>query len=85
MEWVKDILVGQGVNISDTALYQDSTSKIKIILNPECGKLRTRYIKAPAGVANEYVCVRGEAGIEHINTGVMLANVVTKLLGVETF
>ena len=85
MEWVKDFLTGQGEQISKTTLYQDNTSTMKIIDNPDCGKLRSRYIKARAGAANEFVHVRGEVAMEHICTEYMVADVLTKPLMVEEF
>ena len=85
MEWVNDFLAGQGVEVSDTVVYQDNTSTMKIIENPECGKLRTRYIKARAGVANEFIFVRKVVRMEHLCTEFMLADVATKPLGVALF
>ena len=85
MEWVKDFLVGQGVVVSETIIYQDNTSTMKISEIPECGKLRTRYIKACAGVANEFVCIRKVAKMKHVCTDFMLADVATKPIGVALF
>lgn len=81
IEWVKEYLLGQGAVISSTTLYQDNKSCIMILEDPGIGRLRTRYIRARVGLANEFVLLRGEAKIKYIPTKLMLADGMTKPLG----
>lgn len=46
MERTKEYLIGQGERICNTILFQDNTSCIQILKDPNIGKLRTRFIRA---------------------------------------
>ena len=81
MEWVKEFLNGQGVVVDSTIFYQDNTSTMTMMKDPSCGKLRTRYMKARLWVANEFLFVRNEAEVTHLDTDFMIANCLTKPLG----
>ena len=85
MEWTKDFLTGQGEKIASTTLLQDNRSCIMVLKDPSLGKLRTRYITARVGVANEFLVIRGEAAVEYLETNLMVADCMTKPLAGKSF
>ena len=51
-----------------------------ILKDPSVGRLRTYYIRAREGLANEFLVLRKEAQIKYMKTKLMLADCMTKPL-----
>ena len=82
--WTRDFLVGQGYKLEASTLYQDNMSTIALANKGKSTSARTRHI------AIRYFFVKdridsGEIRVEHMPTGSMIADILTKPLQGDLF
>eukprot|EP00557_Chaetoceros_sp_GSL56_P005694 CAMPEP_0176500028 /NCGR_PEP_ID=MMETSP0200_2-20121128/13286_1 /TAXON_ID=947934 /ORGANISM="Chaetoceros sp., Strain GSL56" /LENGTH=1532 /DNA_ID=CAMNT_0017898575 /DNA_START=170 /DNA_END=4768 /DNA_ORIENTATION=+ len=86
IEKVNDFLRAQGIkHLSVPLILQDNTSTITLVTQKESGKARTKHLEARRAVVYENVQERKMSEIRHVGTKHMVADVLTKALGGESF
>ena len=86
IERVNDFLRAQGIEDLDVPLIlQDNTSTITLVTERESGKARTKHLEASRAVVYENVRERKMSEIQHVGTKYMVADILTKALGGESF
>jgi hypothetical protein len=86
IERMNEFLRLQGIDVSDVPLIlQDNKSTITLVTQEESGRARTRHLEARRAVAYENVQVRKMSEVQHVGTKYMVADVLTKPLGGESF
>ena len=81
---IRDFLLGQGMQVQRPALYQDNTSTIRLIECEDAGSMRTKHINARYFFVREQLA-DGHITVEHMPTGSMTADVLTKPLQGKPF
>jgi hypothetical protein len=82
--WTRDFLIGQGYSVGPATLFQDNMSAIALANRGYSNSEKTRHV----AIRFFFVTDRIEAGeikIEHLPTGDMLADILTKPLQGELF
>ena len=77
--WTRNFLIAQGYDVLPSTIYQDNMSTISIIKNGRSTSDRTKHI----AVRFYFVADRiknGEIKVEYLNTGQMIADILTKPL-----
>jgi len=77
--WVRNFLEEQGYHLPPAKVYQDNMSTIALIKNGKSGSDKTRHIAVRFFFVADKV-KNGEIVIEYLNTGEMLADILTKPL-----
>jgi len=82
--WCRNFLTAQGYNLGPATIYQDNMSTISMVANGKSNSARTRHIAIRFFFIADRV-KNGEVKIEYMNTGNMLADILTKPLQGQLF
>ena len=82
--WCRNFLIAQGYEMAPAKIYQDNMSTISMVANGKSNSVRTRHIAIRFFFVADRVKNR-EIEIEYMNTGNMLADILTKPLQGELF
>ena len=82
--WCRNFLIAQGYEMAPAKIYQDNMSTISMVANGKSNSARTRHIAIRFFFVADRVKNR-EIEIEYMNTGNMLADILTKPLQGELF
>ena len=82
--WTRQFLLEQGYDVGPAVLYQDNTSTISLINNGRSNSERTRHIAIRYFFLKDRI-ENKEIRVEYLNTGDMIADILTKPLQGEQF
>jgi hypothetical protein len=77
--WTREFLIEQGYNVQPATIYQDNTSTMQLVKNGKSNSERTKHIATRFYFVKDRVD-RREVRIEHLSTGDMIADILTKPL-----
>ena len=77
--WTREFLIEQGYNVQPATIYQDNTSTMQLVKNGKSNSERTKHIATRFYFVKDRVD-RREVHIEHLSTGDMIADILTKPL-----
>jgi hypothetical protein len=82
--WTRNFLIEQGYNVEAATIYQDNMSTIALVKNGKSNSERTRHIALRFFFVADRVASK-EVKVEYMQTGEMLADILTKPLQGELF
>ena len=82
--WTRNFLIEQGYNVEAATVYQDNMSTIALVKNGKSNSERTRHIAIRFFFVADRVASK-EIKVEYMQTGEMLADILTKPLQGELF
>ena len=82
--WTRDFLVAQGYKLGASTLYQDNMSTIALANKGRSTSARTRHIAIRYFFVKDRIDA-GEIRVEHMPTGKMIADILTKPLQGDLF
>ena len=77
--WTRNFLIAQGYDVLPSTIYQDNMSTISIIKNGRSTSDRTKHIAVRFYFVTDRI-KNGEIKVEYLNTGQMIADILTKPL-----
>jgi hypothetical protein len=82
--WTREFLLSQGHSVGPAVLYQDNQSTIALLNNGKSNSERTRHVAIRYFFLKDRID-REEIRAEYLNTGDMIADILTKPLQGEHF